>query len=193
VKVHSTGGVYVWDSDQETPNFQIASFEYADGTVMDVQLTNLYAPESKAWNVFCTSRGYLTSEGEGWKASLGEFSPRARIPEVTPAGVNEKMSRASFPQARYVPGPPVEGSAEPQTSHFANFIDCMRSRKVEDLRCDILEGHMSATLCHIANISYRTGRKLVFDPTTERFTGDEEANRYLTRSYRAPYVLPEVV
>ena len=69
----------------------------------------------------------------------------------------------------------------------------MRSRKTEDLQCEILDGHMSATLCHLANISFRTGRKLVFNPETEKFVGDEEANRMLTRKYREPYVLPERV
>jgi hypothetical protein len=75
-------------------------------------------------------------------------------------------------------------------SHFQNFIDCVRSRKKEDLHCEILEGHMSTSLCHLANIAFRTGRKLTFDPATEMFPGDDEANRYLTRQYRAPYVLP---
>jgi len=43
--------------------------------------------------------------------------------------------------------------------HQANFIKAMRSRKVSDLRADVLEGHISATLCNMANISYRLGRK----------------------------------
>ena len=44
-------------------------------------------------------------------------------------------------------------------SHQANFIQAVRSRKVSDLRADVLEGRVSATLCHMANISYRLGRK----------------------------------
>lgn len=43
--------------------------------------------------------------------------------------------------------------------HQANFIKAVRSRKVSDLRADILEGHISATLCNMANISYRLGRR----------------------------------
>jgi predicted dehydrogenase len=43
--------------------------------------------------------------------------------------------------------------------HQANFIRAMKSRKISDLRADVLEGHVSATLCHMANISYRLGRK----------------------------------
>ena len=52
---------------------------------------------------------------------------------------------------------------------------------------------MSSALCHLTNISYRLGRKLVFDPATETLHGDAEANRLLTRTYRAPYLLPEKV
>jgi len=44
------------------------------------------------------------------------------------------------------------------TSHFANFIDAVRSRKHTDLKADILEGHLSSALCHTANISYRLGQ-----------------------------------
>jgi len=52
---------------------------------------------------------------------------------------------------------------------------------------------MSTTLAHLANISYRTGRKLTFNPHSERFIGDDDANSYLTRQYRHPYVLPEKI
>jgi hypothetical protein len=55
------------------------------------------------------------------------------------------------------------------------------------------ELHLSSALPHLANIAWRTGRMLRFDPKTERFTGDDEANRLLTREYRAPYVVPDKV
>ena len=41
--------------------------------------------------------------------------------------------------------------------HFANFIGAVRSRKIEDLHADILDGHLSSALCHLGNISYRLG------------------------------------
>ena len=44
------------------------------------------------------------------------------------------------------------------SSHFANFIDAVRSRKPGDLHADILEGHLSSALCHTGNISYRLGK-----------------------------------
>jgi hypothetical protein len=58
---------------------------------------------------------------------------------------------------------------------------------------EIAEGHLSASMAHLANIAYATGRTLEFDAQTERFSGDEEANRLLTRPYRSPYVVPQQV
>ncbi len=51
----------------------------------------------------------------------------------------------------------------------------MRSRKVEDLNADILEGHYSAALCHLANISYRTGTEVPFNKSTGAFGDDKDA------------------
>jgi predicted dehydrogenase len=42
--------------------------------------------------------------------------------------------------------------------HFENFIKAVRSRKVSDQNADIIEGHLSAALCHTGNISYRLGK-----------------------------------
>lgn len=47
-----------------------------------------------------------------------------------------------------------EGKSE---NHFANFLKAVRSRKMSDLNAEIVEGHQSSALCHIANISYRLG------------------------------------
>jgi hypothetical protein len=69
----------------------------------------------------------------------------------------------------------------------------MKSRKWQDLNAEILEGHMSTAMMHMGNISYRTGRKLTFDGQAEKFINDDEANSYLTRKYRDPYLLPEAI
>jgi len=53
--------------------------------------------------------------------------------------------------------------------------------------------HLASSLAHLGNISYRLERQLQFDPATERFVGEDEANKMLTRNYRAPYVVPEKV
>ncbi len=79
-----------------------------------------------------------------------------------------------------------------QAAHVGNFIDCIHSRKHPN--SDVEQGHISAGLCHMANISYRLGdRKVVFDSSTEAFVNDNEANQYLKRTYRKPWVIPENV
>ncbi len=75
-------------------------------------------------------------------------------------------------------------------AHFANFIDAIKSRKSQDLHGEVAIGAESAMLVHIANTSYRLGRRLAFDPKTQTFPGDTEANRMKTRNpYRAPYIV----
>ena len=81
---------------------------------------------------------------------------------------------------------------ESQQAHIGDFLNCVRTR--ESPKCDIEEGHISSTLCHLGNISCRVGnRRLVFDPKTETFPGDAEANRFVKRSYRHPWVVPDRV
>ena len=87
------------------------------------------------------------------------------------------------------PGPSGKAAGD----HWANFIDCVRSRRAEDLHCPIEEGHISTTLVHLANTSYRLGRTLKFDPEREQVIGDEEATKMLHGTYRAPYIVPEEV
>ena len=58
----------------------------------------------------------------------------------------------------------AEGHGDDAPAHFTNFIDAVRSRKQQDLNCDVAVGAESAMLVHLANISYRLGRRLKFDP-----------------------------
>jgi predicted dehydrogenase len=194
VKVHSAGGRFVdEDTDQETPNYQSAVFEYADGTLVDIEVTTLPSPPlggALQGEFFYTQKGYISSSRQ-WAAVLGDFAPQT-TPDP-PSGISLRAVNLSFPKIQYKPGPSIPDLDEPEVSHFQNFIDCVRSRRREDLHCEILDGHMSTALCHLANIAFRTGRKLTFDPATETFPGDAEANALLGRKYREPFVLPEQV
>ena len=77
---------------------------------------------------------------------------------------------------------------------FTNFLDVIRSGKDEDLINPIIGGHYSASLIHLANISYRLGgRTLKFDGAKEKFVNDPEADALLTRPYRKPFVVPDKV
>ena len=87
------------------------------------------------------------------------------------------------------PGP----AATKGDTHYENFIDAVRSRKRQDLNAEIEEGALSCNLMHLANISYRLGRTLHWDAKTLTCIGDAEANKMLTRAYRAPYVVPKNV
>ena len=68
-----------------------------------------------------------------------------------------------------------------------NFLDCVRTRQDPYFPAEI--GHRVSTLCHLGNVAMDLGRKLRWDPVAERFPDDAEANRYLSRASRAPYVL----
>jgi len=77
-------------------------------------------------------------------------------------------------------------------NNIENFISCIRSR--EKPKADVEEAHLSTSLCHLANISYRVGnRKLKFDGKTETFLDDPEANKYLKVNYRKPWIIPNEV
>ena len=52
---------------------------------------------------------------------------------------------------------------------FGNFVDCVRSRRRDHLNADVLEGHYSSALCHLGNISYRTGQEEAFDLKSRKF------------------------
>ncbi|HXG11010.1 MAG TPA: Gfo/Idh/MocA family oxidoreductase [Gemmataceae bacterium] len=74
---------------------------------------------------------------------------------------------------------PTGGRGE--DSHFSNFIAAVRSRKVEDLNADILEGHLSSALIHLANASYRLGDPVPFSPRTRALAGNPDAEDALIR------------
>jgi predicted dehydrogenase len=77
----------------------------------------------------------------------------------------------------------------PQGEHD-DFLKCVRSRK--DPYFPVENGHRVSTVCHMANIMIRLGRKLKWDPQAERFIDDAEANKMLDRPRRDPWQLPQV-
>lgn len=72
-------------------------------------------------------------------------------------------------------------------SHQKNWLDCIRSRAKPV--ADVEIGHRTATMCHLGNIARWTGRKLRWDPVKEVFPDDADANQYLDRERRKPWVL----
>jgi predicted dehydrogenase len=191
VSVYSTGEIYGIDPKecaQETPNTQTTVLKYSDGKMIEFETRGRYSNAEASvgitvGNIFYGTEGYLELKGEParpWKA----FRHREKVPfagsEDEATGQGQKPDRV--------------GSVGSVTGgHWANFIDAVRSGKDEDLNCDILEGHFSCTLVHMANISHRLGRELKFMGDYEKFANDPEADTMLSRNYRPPFVVPDEV
>lgn len=82
---------------------------------------------------------------------------------------------------------PDEFHTYASTDHMGNFLDCIRTRRETAAPAEV--AHRSTTICTIGAICLRLGRKLRWDPQVERFLGDDEANRLLSRAPRAPWEL----
>jgi predicted dehydrogenase len=72
--------------------------------------------------------------------------------------------------------------------HYQNFLDCVRSRALTIAPCEV--AHRSASVGHLGVIAIETGRKIRWDPQTESILFDPDAERLLSRAYRAPWQLP---
>jgi predicted dehydrogenase len=186
VTIYSMGGIYginPAECAQETPNTQASFFKYKDGKILEFETRGRYTNTESSLgvdigNMFYGTDGYMEINGGKWKA----FRKR----ENKPFAGSDVVAEEKPAETAYLAAP--GGS-----SHYGNFIDAIRSGKNEDLHCDILEGLMSASLPALANISYRMKRELTFDGAKEKFVNDAEADKLLTREYRKPYVVPNVV
>ena len=87
------------------------------------------------------------------------------------------------------PGPSGQGVG----NHYQNFVDAIRANDPGLLTSPIEEGFYSCALIHLANISYRLGRTIHFNPDTQTIVDDAEASALLTRAYREPFKVPDRV
>jgi predicted dehydrogenase len=78
-----------------------------------------------------------------------------------------------------------ETQLERSDNHAGNWLECIRTRRRPVMDVEI--GHRVTCWSHLGNIAYCLGRKLRWDPASERFPGDEEANRLLHAPYREPW------
>jgi len=181
--VSSAGGIHYFQDDQECPDTHTVNWEY-DGLTMAFEQI-LWAPYMKKtpmdfrdtdnlpnWpfsgtriEIYGTKQMiFLGRHGGGWEAFDGDGKSVVKQPgRFSPCNEN----------------------------HFENFVECIRTR--EQPNGDIEKLHHSTLLSHYGNIAYRTGRRLHIDPVTEGFKDDPEANAYVKREYRNPWVVPEEV
>lgn len=116
-----------------------------------------------------------TSHGTAFEGKDGWVHVHRGVLDSSPAEV-VKADRASEKIKLYESG-----------NHVGNFVECVRTRR--RAVCDIDEAVRSETFCQIGEIALRLGRKVVWDPATECFLGDEAANRMLSRAMRGPWKL----
>jgi predicted dehydrogenase len=199
-KISAVGGHVMFDDDQETPNVLNCVFQWnrPNGKPVILEFEVRHWITDPEINIETTLKKSAVpgekAEGglgpvEGGHNSIGNifYGPKGYL------AINNASSYQIFLGQQQQPGPVVPFGKE---DHFANFIACVISRRKEDLRAPIEEGHLSSGLAHLANTSYRLGRTLQFDRKTESVIHDEEANRLLKdadRGYRAPFVFPEAV
>ena len=101
--------------------------------------------------------------------------------------VNRGHLSADPPELIQEPITPGELHLYESPGHYQDFVNCVKDRRRPI--CDVAIGHRSVTLCHLANICIRLGRKLTWDPEKEEFVNDPAANRWLSRPMRHPWHL----
>jgi len=184
VKIQGIGKYMIYDSDQETPNIQQVQYEYENGEILQIEVRGLGTNAEagiRIGDLIFGSKGWMSIEEEDSGLSKSFLS-------------NVKLQESGFSSYKETEGP-VFSNDKSQTpvalvNHFTNFLDCVRSRNWQALNADILQGHLSTSLCHLGNIACRLKQPLQFDPATERFIGNNEANNYLSKEYRKPFELP---
>jgi len=218
----SIGGRFGFDDGGETPNTQIAFWDYRPAPLV------------------CEVRNLRTAKGPD---SMGTFRNRDRGVVIECEGgyfAGDPASGAVYDNQGRKIKEILDGrkAPDPEASHLANFLAAVRSRKADGLNAEALQGHVSAACSHTANISHRLGKQsapeaileanrsnrelsdavercreylrhngvdlgttqavmgpwLSFDPDQERFVGEfaDRANGLSRREYREPFVVPEV-
>ena len=82
---------------------------------------------------------------------------------------------------------PDEIHLDRSRDHHDNFLDGVRTRRPTIAPAEV--AHRTASICHLGNIAMRLGRKIRWNPATERCIGDDEANRMLSRAMRSPWTV----
>src|SRR5262245_21326234 len=139
------GGRFGYEDDGQTPNTQIAAYDYGDARIL-LEVRGLKSDKCRdlaIGRVFEAEKGTLISGGGG----VAAYTPEGEVLEKFTGGGD----------------------------HFRNFADAVKARKREDLTSEVAEGHLSTSLCHLANLSYRLGEARTME-ADEPFGANAEAN-----------------
>ena len=164
-RVSSTGGRFVVDDNSETPDTQVALYEFADySLVFEQQMLGGIGPGGKPHGMlFCGSEGTVLITESSW-----EFIPEPKKRDLEP--ITESFS------------------SDPRLAHVRNFLDCVKSREQPVQNFEI--SHFVSTIAHLGNLAFRTGAEVHWDEVTERVTNNPEADALVACAYRSPWTLP---
>ncbi|MCC6485065.1 MAG: Gfo/Idh/MocA family oxidoreductase [Armatimonadetes bacterium] len=146
------GGRFGYKDNGETPNTEVLILDYGDEQII-FEVRGLATDPLKGAKI-----GNIWYGTEGYMVSTSYNSAAAYD--------NDGKELEQF-----------KGSGD----HFANFVDAVRSRKSSDLNCDIEDGFISASLCHLGNISYLLGKNAAFDDKAKAFGDDKDAYETFAR------------
>jgi predicted dehydrogenase len=166
----SMGGMFLWDDAKEVYNVSSSSYMFKGDDGKDKMMTLEVRPWITNDEVGGTSFGVLFYGSEGFMSF-----PNYEGYKIF-KGRDAKLEKENF-----------EGS---DLNHYANFVDCIRNNTPDAVNAPAAEGHYSSALSHYALTAARVNRVLEIDTETELVKNDDEANSYLTREYREPFVVP---
>jgi predicted dehydrogenase len=176
-RILSFGGRLGYVDDAETPNTQVMVHDYAEAPLIfevrglpsrrdpvqrEAEIPDMNAPDTGP------KKGEIPMDSYRG-ASIGVVVHCEGGYVVVPS----YSSANAFDKA----GKPVK-SFKGSTNHFANFIDCVRSRKAADLKGQIIDGHHASALCHTGNISYRLGKGTPQAALREQIKGNAAAEAF---------------
>ncbi len=160
-EVAGFGGRYALTDGGETPDIQQVTYQFPKVVVN--------------WTVSEVGQGRpVTLDIHGTKGMLTLLRSGFQVLPET-----EGKDKKPLMEALQVKGGDLDGA------HARSFLDCIKSRNRPT--ADVEEGHRSAVMCHLGNISTRLGRSLKWDAAKEQVIGDPQANQMLERPYRAPW------
>jgi predicted dehydrogenase len=168
-KVTSAGGRYAFTDDWETPDTQIASFEFGDKKTITW--------EGRSCNSFPiegSGRGFIIYGDKGTLVNTGGGDYKVYDP-------SNKLIKEIKPDQKVDPNNTVSASGDADLFHLNNFVESIRGNA--KVTAPITEGHKSVILCHLANIAQRTGTTLHCDPKNGHILGNNEAEKLWRRSY----------
>jgi predicted dehydrogenase len=181
--VSATGGIFTTDDERDTPDTLQVIYEFPGATLTySMRKGNGLRFNGHDYGIlFCGTEGSLLLDRSGHEI----------IPDkvVLPYGIklvhgDRQIRQITLAEEKF------KAENDGQPAHIRDFLDCLKSRKRPV--ADIEIGHKSTNTCHLGNIAYKLGRKLVWDDATETFKNDSEANALLGREARKGFELPKV-